>query len=108
MAKIMIDIKELSENDQQIEVEQDPTVVLLSDIKEILSQMSKDMLQITQGNQSQGVEMYKSQEDELISRSFRIYHNINERLKIATKGSEMNQQQLFNALLDKGLKELGY
>lgn len=108
MAKIMIDIKELSENDQQIEVEQDPTVVLLSDIKEILSQMSKDMLQITQGNQSQGVEMYKSQEDELISRSFRIYNNINERLKIATKGSEMNQQQLFNALLDKGLKELGY
>ena len=84
----------------------DPQVELLSDIKDIMLQLSKDVSQIKQQNQS--VKMYESQEDELISRSFRIYHNINERLKQATKSSDMNQQQLFNALLDKGLKELSY
>ncbi|MBC9704295.1 MAG: hypothetical protein H9W81_04610 [Enterococcus sp.] len=84
----------------------DPQVELLGDIKDIMLQLSRDVSQIKQQNQS--VKMYESQEDELISRSFRIYHNINERLKQATKSSDMNQQQLFNALLDKGLKELGY
>lgn len=84
----------------------DPQVELLGDIKDIMLQLSRDVSQIKQQNQS--VKMYESQEDELISRSFRIYHNINERLKQATKTSDMNQQQLFNALLDKGLKELGY
>lgn len=84
----------------------DPQVELLGDIKDIILQLSRDVSQIKQQNQS--VKMYESQEDELISRSFRIYHNINERLKQATKSSDMNQQQLFNALLDKGLKELGY
>ena len=84
----------------------DPQVELLGDIKDIMLQLSRDVSQIKQQNQS--VKMYESQEDELISRSFRIYHNINERLKQATKSSDMNQQQLFNTLLDKGLKELGY
>ena len=84
----------------------DPQVELLGDIKDIMLQLSRDVSQIKQQNQS--VKMYESQEDELISRSFRIYHNINERLKQATKSSDMNQQQLFNALLDKGLRELGH
>ena len=34
--------------------------------------------------------------------------SINERLKLATKNSDLNQQQLFNSLLDKALMDLGW
>lgn len=44
--------------------------------------------------------------DELITRSFKIYESINERLKKATKNSYLNQQQLLNSLLDKALREI--
>ncbi len=55
------------------------------------------------------IRLYKTlSNDELITRSFKIYDSINERLKLATKSSDLNQQQLFNALLDKGLKDLGF
>ncbi len=46
-----------------------------------------------------------NENDELKIRSFKIYESINERLKKATKNSYLNQQQLFNSLLDKALKD---
>lgn len=49
-----------------------------------------------------------NESDELKIRSFKIYESINERLKKATKNSYLNQQQLFNSLLDKALKEFGW
>lgn len=92
--------------DKDLKRECDEHLELLGDIKDIMLQIAMSVTTIQ--NQNQSVKMYESQEDELVSRSFRIYNNINERLKLATKNSDMNQQQLFNALLDKGLKELGY
>ncbi len=47
-------------------------------------------------------------QDELVTRSFKIYDSINERLKLATKNSELNQQQLFNKLLHQALRDLGF
>lgn len=92
--------------DKDLKRECDEHLELLGDIKDIMLQIAMSVTSIQKQNQS--VTMYESQEDELVSRSFRIYNNINERLKLATKNSDMNQQQLFNALLDKGLKELGF
>ena len=59
--------------------------------------------------ESEEFKLYKTlTNDKLITRSFKIYESINERLKRATKNSAMNQQQLFNAIFDKGLRELGH
>ncbi len=55
------------------------------------------------------VRLYKTLKgDKLVTRSFKIYDSINERLKLATKSSDLNQQQLFNTLIDKALRELGF
>lgn len=106
----LLDVVESSINDQQIEVEQDQTVALLGDIKEILLQMSDKMT--TTSSQTivtdSRLNIVKSNGDKLVTRSFKIYEKINDRLKLATKESDLTQQQLFNAILDKGLRELGF
>lgn len=105
----LLEVVEPSVNDQQIEVEQDPTVALLGDIKEILLQMSDKMTtpQPTIVTDSR-LNIVKSKGDKLVTRSFKIYDTINDRLKQATKESDLTQQQIFNAILDKGLRELGF
>lgn len=120
----LLEITETSDNESGNELQsesQDNSVVeLLYDIKTLM-QMSVNyqrecnefMLQMI-SNKSTSIEqsdirLYKTlSNDELITRSFKIYDSINERLKLATKSSDLNQQQLFNALLDKGLKDLGF
>lgn len=106
----LLEVVEPSVNEQQIEVEQDPTVALLGDIKEILLQMSDKMT--TTSSQTivtdSRLNIVKSNGDKLVTRSFKIYEKINDRLKQATKESDLTQQQLFNALLDKALRELGF
>lgn len=55
-----------------------------------------------------GLKLFKPlKDDELTTRSFKIYESINDRLKEATKNSDYNQQQIFNSLLDKALREIG-
>lgn len=103
----LLEVVESSVNEQQIEVEHDPTVALLGDIKEILLQMSDKMTTPTVVTDSR-LNIVKSNGDKLVTRSFKIYDKINDRLKQATKESDLTQQQLFNALLDKALRELGY
>lgn len=103
----LLEVMESSENEQQIEVEHDPTVALLGDIKEILLQMSDKMTTPTVVTDSR-LSIVKSKGDKLVTRSFKIYDTINDRLKQATKESDLTQQQIFNAILDKGLRELGF
>lgn len=103
----LLEVVEPSVNEQQIEVEHDPTVALLGDIKEILLQMSDKMTTPTVVTDSR-LNIVKSNGDKLVTRSFKIYDKINDRLKQATKESDLTQQQLFNALLDKALRELGF
>ena len=103
----LLEVMESSENEQQIEVEHDPTVALLGDIKEILLQMSDKMTTPTIVTDSR-LNIVKSKGDKLVTRSFKIYDTINDRLKQATKESDLTQQQIFNAILDKGLRELGF
>ena len=107
----LLDVVESSINEQQIEVEQDQTVALLGDIKEILLQMS-DKMTTTSSHPTivsdSRLSIVKSNGDKLVTRSFKIYEKINDRLKQATKESDLTQQQIFNSLLDKALRELGY
>lgn len=107
----LLEVMESSENEQQIEVEQDQTVALLGDIKEILLQMS-DKMTTTSSHPTivsdSRLSIVKSNGDKLVTRSFKIYEKINDRLKQATKESDLTQQQIFNSLLDKALRELGY
>ena len=105
----LLEVMESSENEQQIEVEHDPTVALLGDIKEILLQMSDKMTTPSQTIVTDSrLSIVKSKGDKLVTRSFKIYDTINDRLKQATKESDLTQQQIFNSLLDKALRELGY
>lgn len=106
----LLEVVEPSVNDQQIEVEQDSTVALLGDIKEILLQMSDKMNTSSHPTivSDSRLSIVKSNGDKLVTRSFKIYEKINDRLKQATKESDLTQQQLFNSLLDKALRELGY
>lgn len=105
----LLEVVEPSVNDQQIEVEQDQTVALLGDIKEILLQMSDKMTTSSQTIVTDSrLNIVKSNGDKLVTRSFKIYEKINDRLKQATKESDLTQQQIFNAILDKGLRELGF
>lgn len=104
----LLEVVESSVSEQQIE-EHDPTVALLGDIKEILLQMSDKMTTTSQTIVTDSrLNIVKSNGDKLVTRSFKIYDKINDRLKQATKESDLTQQQLFNALLDKALRELGY
>lgn len=120
----LLEITEISDNESVNELQsesQDNSVVeLLYDIKTLM-QMSLNyqqehnefMLQLVTDKvttiEHDEVSLYKVLKgDKLVTRSFKIYDSINERLKLATKSSDMNQQQLFNALLDKGLKDLGF
>ena len=105
----LLEVVEPSVNEQQIVVEHDSTVALLGDIKEILLQMSDKMATphptiVTDSR----LNIVKSNGDKLVTRSFKIYEKINDRLKLATKESDLTQQQIFNAILDKGLRELGF
>lgn len=120
----LLEITETSDNESGNELQsesQDNSVVeLLYDIKTLM-QMSVNyqrecnefMLQMI-SNKSTSIEqsdirLYKTlSNDELITRSFKIYDSINERLKLATKSSDLNQQQLFNMLMDKALKDIGW
>lgn len=106
----LLDVVESSVSEQQIEVEHDPTVALLGDIKEILLQMSDKMTTTPHPTivTDSRLNIVKSNGDKLVTRSFKIYDKINDRLKQATKESDLTQQQLFNALLDKALRELGF
>nr|CDL65951.1 unnamed protein product [uncultured bacterium] len=120
----LLEITETSDNESGNELQsesQDNSVVeLLYDIKTLMQisvnyqrECNEFMLQMI-SNKSTSIEqsdirLYKTlSNDELITRSFKIYDSINERLKLATKSSDLNQQQLFNMLLDKALKEIGW
>lgn len=113
-----------SNNDQS---QNDSIVELLADIKSLLQnsyhqqemtnnfmlQIADDVSLIKEGSssmiQDSDLRTYKPRKnDELMTRSFKIYDSINERLKLATKNSDLNQQQLFNSLLDKALMDLGW
>lgn len=115
----LLEITETSDNELQSESQDNSVVELLYDIKTLM-QMSLNyqrecnefMLQLVTDKvttiEHDEVSLYKVLKgDKLVTRSFKIYDSINERLKLATKSSDLNQQQLFNALLDKGLKDLG-
>ena len=72
-----------------LEVEQDSTVALLGDIKEILLQMSDKMTTSSQTIVTDSrLSIVKSKGDKLVTRSFKIYDTINDRLKQATKESD--------------------
>lgn len=72
---------------------------------ELMLQLVTDKVTIVEREEFR---LYKTlTNDKLITRSFKIYESINERLKRATKNSDMNQQQLFNSLLDKALRDIG-
>lgn len=120
----LLEITETSDNESGNELQsesQDNSVVeLLYDIKTLMQisvnyqrECNEFMLQMI-SNKSTSIEqsdirLYKTlSNDELITRSFKIYDSINERLKLATKSSDLNQQQLFNMLLDKALKKIGW
>lgn len=113
-------VTETSDNELQSESQDNSVFELLCDIKNLM-QTSVDyqrennefMLQLVTDKvttiEYDEVRLYKTLKgDKLVTRSFKIYDSINERLKLATKSSDLNQQQLFNALLDKGLKDLGF
>lgn len=105
----LLEVVDSSVSEQQIVVEHDSTVALLGDIKEILLQMSDKMTTSSQTIVTDSrLNIVKSNGDKLVTRSFKIYEKINDRLKQATKESDLTQQQLFNAILDKGLRELGF
>lgn len=113
-------------NGDNVQSQNDSLIELLSDIKNLLQNSytqqeitNKFMLQIADDVslikeessiiKDSGLRAYKPRnDDELMTRSFKIYDSINERLKSATKNSDLNQQQLFNSLLDKALMDLGW
>lgn len=114
------EITETSDNELQSESQDNSVIELLIDIKSLLQtsvkyqQVNNDFMLDLVTNKVTNIEcdkvsLYKpTKNDELITRSFKIYDSINERLKLATKSSDLNQQQLFNAIIDKGLRELGF
>lgn len=120
----LLEVTETSDNESYNELQsesQDNSVFeLLYDIKTLMQtsvnyqrEHNEFMLQLVTDKvttiEHDEVRLYKALKgDELVTRSFKIYDSINERLKLATKNSDMNQQQLFNALMDKALRELGF
>lgn len=113
-------VTETSDNELQSESQDNSVFELLCDIKNLM-QTSVDyqrennefMLQLVTDKvttiEYDEVRLYKTLKgDKLVTRSFKIYDSINERLKLATKSSDLNQQQLFNTLIDKALRELGF
>ncbi len=107
------------------ELQEDSVVELLIDVKKILQKSYKQqkmsneiMLQISDdltthkmnlAIEESELKVFRARaNDELKIRSFKIYDSINERLKLATQNSDFNQQQLFNSLLDKALKDIGW
>jgi len=97
------------------EIKNDEMIMLLSDIKNLLqnnNEYQKKLNEtVTKLATEQVVEEKKlkvNPNDELMIRSFKIYGSVNERLKLATKNSELNQQQLFNSLLHQALQSIGF
>lgn len=112
-------------NSNNSQLQNDSVIELLSDIKSLLHDSYNEqaitnnfMLQIADDvslikesssivRDSELKAFEPRYDDELMTRSFKIYDSINERLKKATKNSYLNQQQLFNSLLDKALRDMG-
>lgn len=109
-----------SDNELRDESQDNSVIELLINIKSLLQESvsyqqanNNFMLELVTNKvtniKCDEVNLYKAtKDDELITRSFKIYDSINERLKLATRSSDLNQQQLFNALMDKALRELGF
>ena len=103
-------INSIKENKNQEEI-----TTLLLDIKDLLQinnnyqkKLNETVTKLDTKNNSVEKKFKTQPQDELITRSFKIYDSINERLKLATKNSELNQQQLFNKLLHQSLQEIGF
>ena len=94
---------------------QEEITTLLFEIKELLQtnnnyqkKLNETVTKLDNKNNSVEKNFKPQPQDELITRSFKIYDSINERLKLATKNSELNQQKLFNKLLHQALQEIGF
>lgn len=115
-----------SDNKPYSKSQDDRVIELLMDIRKVLQnsyhqqeisnhfmlQMVDELSLIKEDTQATvdetGLKLFKPLKgDELTTRSFKIYESINDRLKEATKNSDYNQQQIFNSLLDKALREIG-
>lgn len=101
--ELLVDIKKVLRNSYYQQEMSNNFMLQMIDELSLIKKETKVTLDET------GLKLFKPEKgDELMTRSFKIYDSINERLKEATKNSDYNQQQLFNSLLDKALIESGY
>lgn len=103
VVELLADIKSLLQNSYHQQEMTNNFMLQIADDVSLIKEESSSTIQ------DSDLRTYKPRkDDELMTRSFKIYDSINERLKLATKNSDLNQQQLFNSLLDKALRDLGW